>query len=165
MKRLALASPLIVLALAACQQPAQPAKEEAAKAAMGPETKPGLALNEGRLVLNAVKGNPGAAYFTLANNSDKPVTLAAVFIEGAGRAEMHETTGGGMAPLKPSELAPGATVKFEPGGKHVMAFDLDPKLAPGGSAEMTLTFADGDKLSAPLKIESAGGMDGMEHGH
>jgi copper(I)-binding protein len=165
MRRLALAIPFLALALAACQQPAQPAKEEAAKEALGPEAKPGLVLSEGRLVLNAVKGNPGAAYFTLANNSDKPVTLAAVFIEGTGRAEMHETSGESMAPLKPSELAPGAALKFEPGGKHVMAFDLDPKLAPGGSAEMTLTFSDGDKLSAPLKVESAGGMGGMEHGH
>jgi hypothetical protein len=162
MRRLTCALPLLALALAACQQPAQPAKEESEKTAMGPESKPGLSLSEGRLVLNAVKGNPAAGYFTLANNSDKPVTLAAVFIEGAGRAELHETSGGGMGPLKPSELTQGTMVKFEPGGKHVMAFDLDAGLAPGGSTEMTLTFADGDKLSAPLKIESAGGM---EHGH
>ena len=46
---------------------------------------------------------------------------------------------------------------FEPGALHVMAFELDAKLAAGGTAEMTLTFADGDKLSAPLKIESRTG--------
>ena len=42
------------------------------------------------------------------------------------------------------------------------AFDLDPKLVAGGTAEMTVTFADGDKLSAPLKIEARGeAMEGM----
>lgn len=162
MKRLALTLPFLVLALAACQQSSQPAESEAAREAMAPETKPGLALSEGRLVLNAVKGNPGAAYFTLANNSDEPVILAAVHIDGAGRAEMHETSGGSMGALQPSALDPKASLSFAPGGKHVMVFELDPKLAPGASVEMTLTFADGDKLSAPLKVESAGGM---EHGH
>ena len=51
-----------------------------------------------------------------------------------------------------------------------MAFELDAKLVAGGTTEMTLTFADGDKLSAPLKIESrtgggdmAKGMEGMDH--
>lgn len=157
MKRLTLTLPLLVLALAACQQPAQPVENEAAKEAMGPEAKPGLALSDGKLVLNAVKGNPGAAYFTLANNSDKPVKLAAVYIDGAGRAEMHETSGGSMGPLQPPELPPGSNLTFAPGGKHAMAFELDPRIAAGGSVEMTLTFADGDKLSAPLKVESAGG--------
>jgi copper(I)-binding protein len=162
MRRLALTLPLLVLALAACQQPSQPAGSEATKVSTGPEAKPGLALSEGRLVLNAVKGNPGAAYFTLANNSNKPVTLAAVHIDGAGRAEMHETSGSSMGTLQRSELAPGASLSFAPGGKHVMVFELDPKLSSGATVEMTLTFADGDKLSAPLKVESAGEM---EHEH
>jgi hypothetical protein len=58
-------------------------------------------------------------------------------------------------------------VQFAPGGKHVMAFDLSDKLAAGGTAELTITFADGDKISAPLAVEAAGGMgamSGMEHG-
>jgi len=42
-----------------------------------------------------------------------------------------------------------------------MAFDIDPKLKPGGETEMTLTFADRDKLSIPIKVEAMGGGDGM----
>ena len=60
------------------------------------------------------------------------------------------------------EIGPGASLAFEPGKLHVMVFDLDAKLQAGGETEMTLTFADGDKLSAPLRIEAAGG--GMDHG-
>ena len=79
-------------------------------------------------------------------------------------------------------LAPGETVQFARGGKHVMVFGLSPSLAAGGGAEMTLTFADGDKLSVPLKIAAIGGggqpasqprtsiggggtMSGMDMGH
>ncbi|MEY4239048.1 MAG: hypothetical protein RL339_1649 [Pseudomonadota bacterium] len=152
-----------IAALSACGQ--QPAKDEAASTA--PEAKPGLALSEGQLVLPAVKGNPAGGYFTLANNGDKAVTLAAVSVTGAARAEMHETTGESMAPLAGLEIKPGETVKFERGGKHVMAFELDPALTAGGTTELTLTFADGDKLSAPLKLEAPGGdmddMAGMDH--
>lgn len=150
-------------ALSACGQ--QAAKDEASQAA--PEAKPGLTLSEGALVLPAVKGNPAGGYFTLVNNGDKAVTLAAVSVSGAARAEMHETTGESMAPLATLEIKPGETVRFERGGKHVMAFDLDPALTAGGTAELTLTFADGDKLSAPLKLQAPGGdmesMEGMDH--
>ena len=167
MKRLApLFLAVSIAALSACGQ--QPAKDEAISTA--PEAKPGLALSEGALVLPAVKGNPAGGYFTLVNNGDKAVTLAAVTVTGAARAEMHETTGESMAPLDSLEIKPGETVKFERGGKHVMAFELDPALTAGGTSEITLTFADGDKISAPLKLEAPGGamhdmsdMEGMDH--
>ena len=61
------------------------------------------------------------------------------------------------------EIAPGTRIKFEPGQFHVMVFDIAASLQAGGTSEMTLTFADGDKLSAPLKLETPGG--GMEHMH
>ncbi len=159
MKRLApLIMALSLTTLSACGQ--QPADDEAASAA--PDAKPGLTLTEGVLVLPAVKGNPAGAYFTLTNNGDKTTTLAAVSITSSARAEMHETSGGSMAPLASVEIKPGETVKFERGGKHVMAFELDPALTPGAAGEITLTFADGDKVSAPLKLEAPGGA--MDHG-
>lgn len=167
MKRLApLLLAISITALTACGQ--QASKDSAAESA--PEAKPGLAVTGAELVLPAVKGNPAGGYFTLVNNSDKPVTLAAVSIDGAAKAEMHETKGGTMAPLANLEIKPGETVKFERGGKHVMAFDLDAKLTAGGNSELTLTFADGDKVSAPIKLAAAGaamehieGMEGMDH--
>jgi copper(I)-binding protein len=168
MKRLALTLSFLVLALAACQQSSQPAESEAAKEALGPETKPGLALSEGRLVLNAVKGNPGAAYFTLANNSGERTEFVAVHIDGVGRAEMHCPCGehGTMLPVANVGVghagAPEIKLEFKPGGHHVMAFDVNPSLVVGGTTEITLTMADGDKLSAPLKVESPGGME-QEH--
>lgn len=158
---------LVALALAACQQ------HKASEGESAPNAKPGIEVSSGVLTLPAVKGNPGAAYFTVTNNGSAPATLAAVHVDGAAKAEMHESKGGSMEPLKDLPVGAGETVKFERGGKHVMLFDLDAKLTPGGTTEMTLVFAGGDKASMPLKIESAGGasggdtmadMPGMDHG-
>ena len=158
MKRLAVLLLIATAPLAACGQQAE-------QPAAAPEAKPGLALNDGRLVLPAVKGNPAGGYFTLVNGGDKAVTVAAVSVTGAAKAELHETVGGTMSPIVKLEVKPGETVEFKPGGKHVMAFDLDPALAPGGTSEITLTFEGGDKLSAPLKLEARGAaaMEGMDH--
>ena len=125
-----------------------------------PETKPGLSLSNGRLVLPAVSGNPAAAYFTLTNNSPMPVTVAAVDVAGSMMVMLHETKAEGghstMADLAPPVLKPGESVAFAPGGKHVMIHDVPAEWKPGGTAELTLTFADGDKLSAPLAIQAPG---------
>lgn len=157
-----LALPLALsFALVGCGKSGDEAPQQAASAA--PEAKPGLAVSGGELVLPAVKGNPGAAYFTLTNSGSKPASLAAVSIDGAGKAEMHQTAGGSMTPLKSADVAPGATLAFARGGNHVMVFDLDPAIAAGGTAEMTLIFADGDKLSTSLAVKAAGDMAGMDH--
>ena len=145
------------LALAGCQEKA------AAPAEANPDAKPGLILADGQLALPAVSGNPGAAYFTLTNGGSQAATLAAVSIAGAQKAEMHDMAGGSMAPLKEVTLKGGETVKFARGGKHVMAFDLNDTVAAGSKAEITLTFADGDKLSAPLDVLAPGQMP-MAHG-
>lgn len=154
-------------ALAACSgsspETAQtPGTGSAAEASTptAPETKPGLSLSDGRLVLPAVTGNPAAAYFTLTNRSPKPVTVAAVDVAGSMMVMLHETKGEGghstMADLAPPVLKPGESVAFAPGGKHVMIHDVPPEWKPGGTTELTLTFADGDKLSAPLAIRAPG---------
>lgn len=151
--KLACISLFAALALSACQQPGETA----------PEAKPGSVLSEGRLVLPAVKGNPGAAYFTYSNKADAAVTIATVSIAGAGRAEMHASEGGKMTALPTLAVPDGETVRFAPGGKHVMVFGIAPSIVSGGTAELTVTFADGDQRSAPLKVEAAGGQIDMEH--
>ena len=161
MKR-ALFIPLLAFALAACQQQTQQ-QEAGQSSAVAPDGKPGIAAKDGVLVLPAVKGNPGAAYFSIFNGNDAEVTIAAVAVAGAGKAEMHRSSGDSMTPLDSVPIKPDWTERFLPGARHVMLFDLDPALAPGGVADMTIIFADGDKFTVPLKIRAAGDM--MEHEH
>lgn len=161
--------PLLVLAaLGACggeRTPMPPATEMASGAgaeapAAGPAAKPGMSLAAGRLVLPAVRGNPGAVYFTLTNGTDKPVTLAAVDIAGAGMAMLHETRQVGghseMAMLPDPVIAPGGRLELTPGGKHVMVDGIPADWKPGTAVDLTLVFADGDKLSAPLTVNAPG---------
>lgn len=113
--------------------------------------------------LPAVAGNPGSAYFTIHGGSE-PATLLAVSAPFAVRAELHESMKGhdgmmSMAPLKQVAVAPKAAVRFEPGGKHVMLFDIAPTLQPGAKAPLRLSFADGKNIEVPAVIVGAGDPD------
>jgi copper(I)-binding protein len=141
---------LAALALAACNQ--GPASPEGTGPVAGE-----LSVTGGKLVLPAVSGNPGAAYFTVTNGTAQAVSLAAASVEGAVKAELHESSGNSMTPLTGVTLGPGATAAFERGGKHVMIFGISKSLKPGDTAQLTLTFAGGKRASAPLQVEAAGG--------
>ena len=158
---LPLAASLSVLALAACGGAKD---EEKAAPTAAPEAKPGISISAGKMILPAVSGNPGGVYFTLENGGEAKVAIASIAIDGVGKTEDHETVGGQMKPVERLDVEGKSTLKFERGGLHVMAFELDGKLQAGGTTEMTVTFSDGDKVSAPLKLESMGGMDhGSSH--
>ena len=161
MKLIPLIALLAAASLSACKQrETTPAPAKAQPAAMS-----GIVAGGGRLVLPAVKGNPGAAYVLLDNRSGATVAVASVAIDQAAKAEIHQTAGGTMAPVGRLEVAPGTKAEFKPGGLHIMAFGLDPNLQPGGKAELTVTFADGENLKVPLTVEPPGGaMAGMDHG-
>jgi periplasmic copper chaperone A len=158
--RPALVAAVTMLAvLGGCKQAPSPKPPEKV------EVKPGVTLSDGQLRLPAVKGNPGAAYFTVANSAaGGTVTISSVAITGAGKTEMHETRDGAMSPVDRVEVGPGSMVKFAPGGLHVMAFELDPKLTAGGTTDLAVTFADGTKAALPLKLVAAGSTDhGASH--
>ncbi len=158
---------LASLALGACGQdaPAPQASTAATSAPSAAEAASGIRAADGVLVLPAVKGRPGAAYFMVSNTGGKPATVSGIAIEGVGKAEMHETMGGKMSPLPAVEVLPRQMVMFERGGKHVMAFDVAPRVKAGDTVEMTLAFTDGGKLALPLKVESAAGAADHEAAH
>lgn len=157
------AAALSLTALGACDGAKEAEKPEAAKA---PEGKPGISVADGKLILPAVSGNPGAAYFALDNESTGTVSIAAIAIDGVGKTEVHQTIGGQMKPVDRIDVEAKTVIKFERGGLHVMAFELGDQLKTGGTTEMTVTFADGDKVSAPLTIEAMGAdaMAAVDHG-
>jgi hypothetical protein len=125
-----------------------------------PEGFPGITVSNARLVLPAVKGNPGAVYFDVAYKGDDTAVIRAAAVEGAKSAMMHEYSDWNgetvMGEMIPTPIKSGSTMKFEPGGRHVMAMELDDSLVPGGTTEVTLTFLGGDKFSFPAEILAAG---------
>ena len=122
----------------------------------------GIVLSDARVQLPVVSGRPGAAYFTLTQATGAARKLTGVTVALAGRAEMHETVGGTMKPLSDVALTPGTTLKFEPGGKHVMLFDLDPKLRFQKEVALTVTLDDGERATAQAAVTTvAETMEGM----
>ena len=109
--------------------------------------------------LPAVAGRPAAAYFTL-KAGDRPLTLLSVRTPAAIRSELHESMKGHgammtMAPLAQVAVPAGATLAFAPGGRHVMLFDVNPALKPGGQTELILAFADGTTITAGAALRGA----------
>jgi copper(I)-binding protein len=150
-KRIGAALALAVAALApiACSE----APEQTKAAPEGPE---GIAVTNARLMLPAVAGNPAAVYFDVANSADRDRIIRAVSVAGAGSSMMHVTHGTEMQEVLQIRSTAGETVKFEPGGTHVMAMDLADTVVPGGQAEVTVTFVGGDKISFPAEVRAAG---------
>ena len=91
-----------------------------------------------------------SAYLTLRNPTSKPITIVGIESPVAEHAMIHETkTEGGQSRMRPHEqllVAPGATVKFEPGGLHVMLHGMKQPVAVGQTIPLVLLLADGSKI-------------------
>jgi len=166
--RLIVASTLGLAAavLASCAQEAAAPVEEAA-----PDGLPGITVAHARLVLPAVKGNPGAGYFDISYDdagSDRPAMIRGVHVAGAGSAMLHSSRemAGTMHMEEVMQLPVenGGSVSFAPGGYHVMAMNLDENLAPGDTTEFTVTFVGGDKVSFPAEVRAPGDAEIAEEG-
>ncbi len=111
------------------------------------------------LRLPAVAGRPGAGYFDIAVSADQGA-LIAVTSPQAGRVEMHETMQRGtMSSMRPvARLAPdGGRIVFRAGGRHLMLYEVGPRLAPGGTAQFALRFENGQTRTIEATIVAPDG--------
>lgn len=119
-----------------------------------------LEITNARLMLPAVAGRPGAIYFDVENTGEKNYAIRRADVEGASSAELHGSMemGGQMTMDSVGQVLvnAGESESLEPGGFHVMVFDLDPSLEAGGTTQMTLTVVGGKQKSFPVEIRAAG---------
>lgn len=154
-KQLVAASMLVsTFALAACgAEPESVAETE-------PAGVPGLSVENARLVLAPVAGNPAAVYFDLKYDGDRGLSIRRADVAGADEAQLHaygEWEGKmQMAEAMPLAITKGTEISFKPGDLHVMAFNLDENVEAGGTVEVTLTVSGGDKYSFDANVRSAG---------
>ncbi|MGS2716705.1 copper chaperone PCu(A)C [Eionea flava] len=106
------------------------------------------------LHINHVRVNPvfsgmpvTAAYFTIHNRSEKNIRLVAVKGDISDRIEIHEhTMSNGLMKMQKVangiELPAEETVKFTPGGYHIMIMNLDQAITESDEIELTLIFSD-----------------------
>ena len=110
--------------------------------------------------LAAVPGRPASGYFQLRVEGDRGA-LASVTSPQAGRIEMHETMNmGNMTSMRALARIPvrdGETLSFAPGGRHLMIYDLSPRLAAGQRIDLVLHFERGGPVTVPATVIPAGG--------
>lgn len=117
-------------------------------------------------------GPNGAAYFTLKNTGDKPLTLLSATSPLSKRVELHEHSheNGVMKMRKVQaglEIAPGKTLSFAPGGLHVMLFGMKQSLGEGADLPLVLKFNNGAeiKLNASVTKTPPKGQNQNEKAH
>jgi len=110
--------------------------------------------------LPAVPGRPAAGYFELRVEGDRGALLS-VTSPQAGRIELHETmTHGNMTSMRPIDRLPvrdGETLSFRPGGRHLMLFDIDRRVAAGGGIDLVLHFERGEPVTLAARLVPTGG--------
>ena len=118
-----------------------------------------LGVDDAWVRLPAVSSRPGAAYFTVKGGADA-TSLLGVSSPAAVRTELHEMKHEGgmmtMTPLKDVAIPAGSTVKFEPGGKHVMLYDISPEVRAGGKIPLRLAFANGKTIEVEAELRAPG---------
>ena len=99
----------------------------------------------------------GAAFMTIVNDGDTPVTIVGASSKAAEVVEIHEMkTSDGvmkMRMIESLEIPARSTVKLEPGGYHLMLIRLTGKLVAGDSVDIELKLAGDEivKVAAPVK--------------
>ncbi len=120
-----------------------------------PGTRTGVAVENARITLPAVRGRPGAAYFTL--RASAPVRLLGVSSPRVQRIELHESMADGMGPLKETAIPAGGSVEFAPGGRHAMLFGVDPALKVGARAPLVFDFEGAPAVTVEAEVLGPGG--------
>ncbi len=106
---------------------------------------------------------PGAAslagYLVLRNPCAAPVEVVDVESKDFGMPMIHRTVEeGGMSRMRPAGklvLAPGDSLRFEPGGLHLMLMRPLRPLAEGDVAGVRLVLADGRRVYADFPVRRA----------
>jgi copper(I)-binding protein len=110
---------------------------------------------------------PGAAtavvYLTVTNAGPTADRLIGGSTPVADKLELHETSmTGDVMRMRSVEgglaIAPGQTLRLQPGGAHFMAIGLKRQLKPGDRLPVVLTFERAGKVDVTVAVEAAPSM-------
>jgi periplasmic copper chaperone A len=127
-------------------------------ASEGSVTGPRLTFADARVRAPIPGQDKTVGYFTVTNDGGRPVVLTGARAAGVRAIEMHTTVRDGdmvrMRRLAEVTVAPGGTVRFEPGGLHLMLFGTShlPE-----TLDVELLTAGGDTLNVSFRRFALGG--------
>ncbi|MGY3035678.1 copper(I)-binding protein [Bradyrhizobium sp. USDA 4354] len=121
------------------------------------------------------RATPGGAkvaggYLTIENKGTAADRLVSVSADIAGKAEIHEmAVDNGVMKMRPLEkglvIDPGKTVKFAPGGYHLMLQELKGPFKQGDKVPVTLQFEKAGKVAVSLDVQGVGAQAPGDAGH
>ena len=104
---------------------------------------------------------PAGGYFTLHNGSSNTLSLTGANSPACGMLMLHKSDSmAGMAHMEDVDrvdVPAGGTVKFAPGGYHLMCMDPTPAIKVGNKVPVTLNFVDGSSTTAEFVVRSPSG--------
>jgi copper(I)-binding protein len=100
-------------------------------------------------------------YLTIDNRGAAPDRLLSGTTERAKKLELHEMAiSNGVMTMRPIErgltIEPGRSVKFAPGGNHLMLVELNAPLRQGEQVPVTLTFERAGEIKALFDVQGMG---------
>jgi periplasmic copper chaperone A len=181
-----LARSLLARSLLARSLPALPLLVVLPLAAVAPgraAAAPGAQLSVSGQWIRALTANlPAGGYFTLANNSNRPERLVGAASPGCGSLSLHQSihkhamnamtandpanprggmaSMGGMSSMQPVSgivVPPHGSIRFAPGGYHLMCEQPTDAVRAGQSIAVTLRFEDGNTVTASFPVKGARG--------
>jgi hypothetical protein len=104
---------------------------------------------------------PSGGFMSLTNGNHESLVLDGVTSPAFADGSIHQTTemngASRMAPVKAVTIAPSSTVRFQPGGYHLMLMQPRRQLQPGDHVPITLRFANGQSLEVLFEVRDAAG--------
>jgi copper(I)-binding protein len=104
---------------------------------------------------------PAGGYFVLHNSGAQEISLTGAQSPACSMLMLHRSTeSGGMSSMEDVGSVPvatGETVKFAPGGYHLMCMNPTPAMKPGNTVSVTFKFSDGSKAVASFAVRNARG--------
>jgi len=120
----------------------------------GSQADPAVAIENARLVLPARAGNPATVYFDVRSLGQRNLVIREVNVEHAGRVGLFDAEGPQIGRIENVSIEPGATLRFAPDARHLVASDYDSNVVPGASVEVTVTLANGQTATAQANVEA-----------
>ena len=97
-----------------------------------------------------------AAYGTLMNHGAEVVSITNVSSTVGNEAQMHDVMSEGdqrrMVHLPSVDIAPGESLLFQPGGRHIMLIGVTETLAEGSDIELCAESAAGTRACTQAKV-------------
>ena len=123
------------------------------------------ACGEGELYVGGAWARPtpagglAAVYFLMGNGTSQADALLSASTQAARVTEMHRSMSMGdesdamiMTPIDRVDLAAGQQVAFEPGGYHLMLFDLQQDLVEGDHFTLIMHFEQAGELEIDVAV-------------